>query len=370
MVKCAKGNGELMNRIMQQPNFSIIIPVYNIDEYIQRAYDSINEQSVKDIEIIFVNDNSSDDSLKKIKYLAEKDSRIKIINRNLQDVHGAGISRNIGFQKSRGKYIYFMDGDDYLEHNALHFIKSKLDKTNSEVLIFGFNSVSGINGNVTYSSKQSSNHDFININEEERAQIIVDTYFKNSLYVVWNKVYNRKFLIKNEISFPNTRTAQDAFFNLIALSQVKKLSVISNPFYYYVSDRVESNQNIQKSKFEDEYNLLKKLEDMLQPYKSKRLINKLLMFERIRILKNEVSFVITEHNIKPWSNLQNKTEFKKVSSELSVYESILYDKKMKSLFEVLFLKFPNNNSFKMFKIIRNLKNTSKKVNNRIQGDKK
>lgn len=100
---------------MQQPCFSIIIPVYNVGKYIQRAYNSIQKQSLMQIEIIFVNDDFSDDSLKIIEGLSKKDSRIRIVNRNQTDVHSAGISRNIGFRESKGKYIYFMDGDVMVE---------------------------------------------------------------------------------------------------------------------------------------------------------------------------------------------------------------------------------------------------------------
>lgn len=340
---------------MQQPCFSIIIPVYNVGKYIQRAYNSIQKQSLMQIEIIFVNDNSSDDSLKIIEGLSKKDSRIRIVNRNQTDVHGAGISRNIGFRESKGKYIYFMDGDDYLDDNTLPLLENKLEEINPDILIFGFRSLSGVDNRVTYSSSQSPNSDFININEEERVNIITDTYFNNSLYVVWNKIYSRDFLVRNNIEFPNTRTAQDAFFNLIALSKVNKVRIICNHFYNYVSDRKGSNQNICKSKFADEQLLINEVENILHAYKNNMSINKLLMFEKIRILKTEVNFTTAKNPMQPWTALRNKTEFKEMSSGLSIYQSVLYDKTMKSLFNVLFLKYPSNVNFKIIKYLRILK---------------
>lgn len=101
---------------MNKIKISIIIPVYNVEEYISECLDSIINQSLREIEIICINDGSTDNSLKIIKDYEKMDSRIKVIN---QSNKGLGATRNVGIENSNGEYIYFMDSDDYLELCAL-----------------------------------------------------------------------------------------------------------------------------------------------------------------------------------------------------------------------------------------------------------
>lgn len=102
---------------------SVIIPVYNTDKYLSYCLDSLIKQTIKKIEIICVNDCSSDKSREIIKEYSLKDKRIILIDNKIK--HGAGISRNIGLNIARGEYVFFMDSDDYISSNFLEELDRK-----------------------------------------------------------------------------------------------------------------------------------------------------------------------------------------------------------------------------------------------------
>ncbi|MCB6972384.1 MULTISPECIES: glycosyltransferase [Butyricimonas] len=117
---------------MEQIKVSIIIPVYNTEQYVKQTVESIMEQTLHDIEIIIINDGSTDNSLSVITELAKQDHRIKLLSQINQ---GQSISRNVGIEKASGEFIYFMDSDDLLEKNTLEIC---YQKCTSEQLDFVF----------------------------------------------------------------------------------------------------------------------------------------------------------------------------------------------------------------------------------------
>ena len=118
---------------MQKKMVSVIIPVYNVEEYLKEALESVVNQSLKDIEIIIINDGSTDKSLRIIKGYATKDKRIKIINQKNQ---GQSIARNSGIENAKGKYIYFMDSDDYIALETLEVCYKKCEEYELEMIYF------------------------------------------------------------------------------------------------------------------------------------------------------------------------------------------------------------------------------------------
>ena len=98
---------------------SVIIPVYNLEKYLKQCLESVVSQTLKDIEILCVNDGSTDSSLEILEEYASRDTRIRIIN---QENHGAGNARNTGLNIAAGEYLYFLDGDDYIENKTLELL--------------------------------------------------------------------------------------------------------------------------------------------------------------------------------------------------------------------------------------------------------
>lgn len=307
-----------MDELMDNEIFlSVIVPVYNVEEYIERCYQSINMQKIKNIELIFVNDNSTDDSLKKLMELAEDDNRIIIINKTKNDAQGAGSSRNIGIKASRGKYLYFMDADDYLSEDAFDVFKNKLEFKQCQVLLFGFTAVLDNTFSKIFESDLVQDLYFSFSTMNERMSIISKIYFTNNLYSVWNKVYLREFIVKKNIKFPNTRTAQDAFFNIDVFKKVEKFSWISDHLYFYIINRKNSNQNTVKSKFLDEYKLLQQLELLTNIDEKSNDVNLFINSERLRISINEIKFLYKQNPMLVKDAFSNNQRLHSVIQEIN-----------------------------------------------------
>ncbi|NDW12750.1 glycosyltransferase [Bacteroides sp. 214] len=116
-----------------QPKVSVIIPVYNTQEYVRQAVECVMKQSLLELEIIIINDGSTDDSLAIIQMLAKDDNRIQIYNQLNQ---GQSVARNTGIAQATGKYLYFMDSDDFLDLNTLEECYNKCEKDNLDFVFF------------------------------------------------------------------------------------------------------------------------------------------------------------------------------------------------------------------------------------------
>jgi len=198
-------------------DISIIIPVYNGEKYIKKCLDSVINQTKKEIEIIVINDGSTDNTEECIKLF--NDDRIKYFkNTN----HGIGYSRNYGISKSRGKYIMFLDSDDYMSENECELLYKKCIEEDLDISICDFYKVSG-------NSKEKVNlPDFESSSLKENPNII--TEYLNP----WGKIFSRKMLIDNNIKFVENLKYEDAPFLIEALCSAKKIGKVNENLHYYV----------------------------------------------------------------------------------------------------------------------------------------
>ena len=116
-----------------QSKISVIVPVYNAEQYLRECLESLVNQTLEDLEIICVNDGSTDSSPKILEEYASKDSRIKIFH---QENQGVSAARNLGISKVQGEYLVFVDSDDWIELNALEILYKTIDKRKSDILLF------------------------------------------------------------------------------------------------------------------------------------------------------------------------------------------------------------------------------------------
>ena len=130
---------------------SVVIPIYNVEKYIEGCLKSICNQTLKDIEILCINDGTPDKSMKIVEKIAKKDKRIKIINK---ENGGLSSARNAGIDNAKGKYIYFIDSDDQLKENALEILYNKMEEEKLETLFFDAENV--------YENEESKNNAFLN----------------------------------------------------------------------------------------------------------------------------------------------------------------------------------------------------------------
>lgn len=186
---------------MKEIKYSIIVPVYNCEIYLKRCVDSIINQETKNIEIILVDDGSSDSSPLICDEYSSKYNFIKTIH---QKNSGVSEARNNGIKKSLGKYICFLDSDDYLAENYFNEINKILkEKPNTELINFGFYSdVDDLSLKTISSDKVNYENKFYS-NHEEIKDDFVNLWDKSMLYNVWNKVYLKSIIEENKILYPN-----------------------------------------------------------------------------------------------------------------------------------------------------------------------
>ena len=238
-VKNAEGDPDteaeilIQNKINYTPKVSVIIPVYNVEEYLRECLDSVVNQTLKEIEIICVDDGSTDSSLEILKEYAKKDSRITVITQ--QNLH-AGVARNAGLAVARGEYLSFLDSDDWFELNMLEESYRKACEQNADIVIFNWTVVDEIKNKrllstdgVPFFVKEKLRYD-INYNF---AQEISNNLFFISNPAPWNKLYKRDFILESSIRFQNLTCCNDIGFNTSALALSKKINIINKNFAYY-----------------------------------------------------------------------------------------------------------------------------------------
>lgn len=222
---------------------SIIIPVYNVENYLEQCLDSVINQNLNDIEIICVNDGSTDNSLNILKKFASQDKRIRIISK---ENGGQASARNLGIQEANGKYISFVDSDDFIKNDMLTKLYEiaetyDLDIAMCKVSLYDNNS-GKINNNAWYyklgvfenCNKKIFNH---NDTHEFTCEISVTPY---------NKIYKTSLLKENNILFPEGLIFEDEKFFYDVYLRAKKVSIVDEFLYYYRVNRKGSTVDISK----------------------------------------------------------------------------------------------------------------------------
>ena len=248
---------------MKKPKISVIIPCYNSAKYLTNVYKMLLHQTFADFEVIFVDDFSSDNSVKLLKNFAAKDERFKIIK--LKKNHGAGYARNCGLKKAEGDYLIFLDTDDFYSTHMLEETYNAI--TNSNVDIVYFKSITFDESNDTYSKSDvywlwhkpyPENIVFSPIDMGENAM----SFCKG---VPWNKLYKKSFIIKNKLKFQEIRRHNDSFFVLAAQILAKKIIIIDKALIAYRINSKNSISNTYKNRkdymmlvFDKLYNFMKK----------------------------------------------------------------------------------------------------------------
>lgn len=222
---------------------SIIVPIYNVEKYIERCVESLCCQDYENIEIILVDDGSPDKSAMIIDKLAEKDSRIIIIHQKNQGVSAA---RNAGLDASHGSYIMFVDGDDWVESDYVSYFVQLLRQNDCHIAMN--------RNNFSDSQKKSSEKNFLVCAEKAIEWI----YLGDIFVAVWNKIYNTKFLNDNNIRFDESIWyGEGMLFNIDCL-QYTDMVVVGEKCVYHQTPNPESA--MRKFSLESNYCGIKSLE--------------------------------------------------------------------------------------------------------------
>lgn len=270
-------------------NVSVIIPVFNKEKYLDDCLTSVLKQTLKDIEIICINDGSTDNSQTILENYSMKDSRIKILKQNNQ---GPGSARNEGLKIANGEYIFFLDADDWIELNTLEKVYDNAKENNSELVLF--NAIEHLPENkfrkrIYY--PQDINGTF---NYHDKKDIVMNNYL-----IVCTKLHKNDFIKENQIQFSDTGLFEDVYFHIKSMIRAEKVSYLNEIFYNY--RRTETNTRQSKSLQNNKnYEFLHILDE----------IKKLLTQEQIygQLEENYINFKLTElKNL--FENNEDKKEF-------------------------------------------------------------
>lgn len=202
-----------------RPALSVIIPVYNVEEYLSECLESVVSQTLRDIEIICINDGSSDRSLEILQAFAKKDARIKVVN---QQNKGVAAARNAGLKLVTSDYIAFLDSDDYLEKNAYELALQKIK--NSDLVIFG-TQVFGI------SNKKMEG--YLRLSYKGRYNFHNPNVYTRINVCTWNKIFKTQIIRENNIEFPEGLCFEDDAFVYKYISFVSTVYFLDEKLYYY-----------------------------------------------------------------------------------------------------------------------------------------
>lgn len=216
-----------------RPKISVIMPIYNQEKYLEKAILSCENQTLKDIEIICVNDGSTDNSLGILTDYAQKDKRIKIIN---QPNQSTGCARNNGLKIVRGEYVAFLDPDDYLEKNSLERLYKRAKEQNLDMLVFNFKKLNEQGGVITNYDLGSRflNKYGVNTDKPFNWHDIKPDVFTGTYPASWNKIYKTDFVKNSKLHFLNGTFGEDNVFVYGAILNAKKMGYSNEYHYNYV----------------------------------------------------------------------------------------------------------------------------------------
>lgn len=247
----------------KNPYFSIVMPAYGVEKYIEKAIESIRSQTYRDWEIIVVDDCTPDRSGQIAEEAARRDERIRVVRHEKN--RGLGPARNTGIQEARGEYIWFMDPDDWVEPDILSRVKQSLEQNPAEIVLFGLvEEYYGREGKLEYTHTICPEERLYRSQEELRKAVI--HLERQTMYgYAWNKIYQLRHIRNQKLRYEKVKLIEDILFNVTCFMDAKGLNVLGFAPYHYAK-RMEQNLTNQ---FVPEYFALhkKRIEMIFEQYR-------------------------------------------------------------------------------------------------------
>ena len=363
---------------MSNDKISVIIPVYNAEEFLEESITSVLNQTYTNIELICVNDGSKDNSLSMLNDFAEKDNRIKVIDK---PNGGCGSARNKALDNATGEYIYFFDPDDYILPNAFEKLYENAILNNSDLVIFKIArfrddepidySIPGFNFDEIF-----TNVDFNNFTFDYHD---IKNYVLNSSFAPWSKFYKKEFLDKYEdFRFDLNVAFDDVPFHVKSLLRASRISFVPEFFYHYRLSNPNSVNNTKANQID-----IMKICDIVENFLKeemyfKHFIPEFIDFKITQILnyiissnfeeyfqsaKKEFKDIKQKYLNKPNFNLELISQDKLDKIELIINSSSLESYK----FNLEIFKFEKNNSKNNSKNKTNMKFETPVLNENFKG---
>lgn len=314
---------------------SVVMPVYNAEKYLRRSIESILNQTLKEIELILVNDGSKDKSIDICREYENRDSRIKVIDKKNE---GACIARNTGISIAKGEYLQLVDADDYCELTMLEEQYDLAKATNAEVVMCGLKyDISLKNGEVLYEESHYKNA--VLTGRQEIKEVIVDILNNTLFNYTHNKLYKLSFLKEHHLKFTEWLPIdQDTNFNIDVFKVLTRLTLTTKSYYHYIKTFEETIVNRYHPKKID-----------VRTYRYERLTD---LFKQFNIYTEENqkwlasmyihqvidAFEMYFHQKCPLTVKEKKQQINEVINRSDVVESLVLVEKGKTKFTHLVLK--------------------------------
>jgi glycosyltransferase involved in cell wall biosynthesis len=224
---------------MENYKVSVILPIYNAAKYLHQCMDSILSQTLKEIEILCVNDGSTDDSLAILQQYAKKDARIRILT---QKNAGAGAARNTGLRYAKGEYLSFLDADDFFEPEMLELAYQKAKEGDARIVVFGSDQYWDDLGefkNVSWTIRKHALPPYRPMNY----RTFTDNVFKVFVGWTWDKLFERAFVLEQGLRFQEQRTSNDLLFVFTAIVTADRIEVLDSILVHQRRNNPESLSN-------------------------------------------------------------------------------------------------------------------------------
>lgn len=222
---------------MENPLVSIIIPVYNVEQYLPQCLDSVLAQSYPNIEVICINDGSTDESLAILTSYSQKDKRLLVIDKENQ---GVSVARNVGIEQMKGDFVMFVDSDDWLDDDCIERVLAYQEENQCDIVMFSYvreRAHSSMKKELFGQSvvfegeecKKLARRIIGPINEEITSPASLDSYG-----TIWGKLYRKQVI--EDLRFVDLKkigTAEDSLFNMFAFKRSDRIGFIQDVYYHY-----------------------------------------------------------------------------------------------------------------------------------------
>lgn len=345
---------------MSEKILSIIVPVYNCEKFLSRCLDSIISQDFVDFEVIIVNDGSTDNSYRILEDYCNKDNRFLVIN---QENQGQSIARNIGLSYATGKYIGFVDADDWIEPNMYSVMIEKAILSDADIVVCNHNNIYECDDSV---EKMVFNmiDEVINIKSFGVDNYIMD-YIRKYKHgnEVWSRIYKRSMLVENNIIFLKNNfkdypeIAEDLFFNMECTIYAQIIVGVNKGLYNY---NIRSGSSMTISKPNLLIRFVKGYNNFFEEYKSFFSSNSFiyLRYNLIRSYYNELFLLYKEERKIKEFNLEWRIAKKDFSY---IKESLMRDLSNYSFSQKIYSILIWNNQGEIIRIIREFYNMTKYI---------
>lgn len=231
---------------MDNIKVSVIVPVYNVEKYLSQCLDTIVNQTLRDIEIICVDDSSTDGSLAILEKYANEDSRIKIVN-NIHTGYGASSARKAGFDVAQGEYLSFLDSDDYFDLNLLEKVYTRAEEFDADVVVydaqyFDSNTGSFMPSGIVLNQMMLPKKDVFSAKE------VGDYIFLFTVSTFWQTMLKKEYVIKEELKFQSINFTDDVLFIGTAFACANRMTIIPEKLVYYRT-HIDTNQTAKANNY-------------------------------------------------------------------------------------------------------------------------